>query len=73
MWSTYSQQRIDSLNDPRERLVCAIIMQAVSDLRIPGCKKEIEAFFHGPMVGASGIDGDMLMTMAENRNRRLAR
>lgn len=72
MRGLYSQQRIESLNDPWERLACAVIMQAVSDLRIPGCKKEIEAFFHGPLVGASGIDGDMLMTMAENRNRRLA-
>ena len=42
------------------------------DLRIPGYKEEISTFFHGPFVGAFGIDGDMLLALAENKNRRTA-
>lgn len=70
MWSTYSQQRIDSLNDTWERLVCAAIVQAVMDLRIPDMESEIYAFFHGPIVSACGFDGDRLMHLAKETLRR---
>ena len=48
-----------------DRLIGAVIMQAILDLRIPGCRKEIDEFFHGPFIGACGIDGDYLLSMSD--------
>lgn len=62
---TYNQDRIAALNDPWARLACAVIMQAVLDWRMPGAQLEISRFFHGPMVGYCGIDGDLLLELTE--------
>lgn len=64
MLNLYSRNMIDQLSDPAERLICAVITQAIVDLRIPGYRKEVHNFFHGPFIQACGIDGDTLSAMA---------
>lgn len=64
MLNLYGKDRIDELSDPAERLICAVITQAIVDLRIPGYRKEAHNFFHGPFIQACGIDGDTLSAMA---------
>ena len=67
----YRQDRVDALQTPEERVVAAAIIQAVLDLRVPGYREEVVEFFHGPLVGAAGIDGDELLQRAERRIRRI--
>ena len=66
MW-LYKQERIDALNTPEERVLAAAIIQAAYDFRIPGYRDEIVRFFHGPLVGAAGLDGDELVKMVARR------
>lgn len=64
MLNLFNGKRMDELSDPAERLICAVITQAIVDLRIPGYRKEVHNFFHGPFIHACGIDGDTLSAMA---------
>ena len=70
MLNLYSKNMIDELSDPAERLICAVITQAIVDLRIPGYRKEVHNFFHGPFIQACGIDGNALSAMASEAIRR---
>lgn len=64
MLNLYGKDRIDELSDPAERLICAVITQAIVDLRNRKYRREVHNFFHGPFIEACGIDGDTLSAMA---------
>ena len=59
----YRAERIEQLETPEERVIAAAIVQSIIDFRITGYRDEIIQFFHGPLVGAAGLNGDDLMKM----------
>lgn len=70
MLNLYGKDRMDDLPDPAERLICAVITQAIVDLRNRKYRREVHNFFHGSFIEACGIDGDVLSAMASNAIRR---
>ncbi len=61
----FNQSHIDTLATPEERVLAAAIIQATYDFRDPSYREEIEQFFHGPLVGSAGLNGDELLRIVK--------
>ena len=62
--NVYSQNRIDSIKNPWERLLCAILVQALIDIHKEKYKTDAVNFFYGEFIEELGVDGPVFLRQA---------